>query len=163
MTQALGDVAGFLAVAAEEDRGVAANLVVLLAAEQPVDRLPEHLAFQIPQGHIDGGHRGDADGGAAKIHRLAVHLLPQPFVLERVLADEQVPQPAGDVVAERSVDDGLDHFRRRIRFADPFEAVIRANANQDRILAGGGLGDDVGNAENLANDFSDLHGDGGSL
>ena len=77
---------------------------------------------------------------AAEVHRPAVHLLPQPLVLQRVLADEQLPQAAGDVVAERRVDDRLDHLGRRVGLADAFQAGVGADADQHRVLAAGGLG-----------------------
>ena len=130
---------------------------MLLAAEQAVDRLAERLALQVPQSHIDRGHRGDADRRAAEVHRAAIHLLPEPFVVERVLADQKSPQPAGDVVAERGVDDRLHHLGRRIRLADAFEAVVGADADEHRVLAAGGLRLDVRDAENLADDLGDLH------
>ena len=58
--------------------------------------------------------------GAAKIHRPAMHFLPEPLGLQGVFADDDFPQAAGDVMAERGVDDGLDHLGRRIGLADPF-------------------------------------------
>src|SRR5437016_14574231 len=50
----------------------------------------------------------------SEIHRAAIHFLPQPLVRQRVLADDDLPQSAGDVVAEGRVDDGFHHLGRRI-------------------------------------------------
>ena len=79
-------------------------------------------------------------------------------MLQRILADENLAQAAGDVVAERRIDDRLDHLGRRIGLADPFEPGVGADPHQHRILAAGRLGGDVLNAQNLADDFGDFHG-----
>ena len=128
------------------------------AAEQPVDRLAEMFPLEVPQGHVDGSHRGDGDRRAAKVHGPVVHFLPQPVGLERVLADEQLPQPAGNVVAERSIDDGLDDFGGRVRFADPLQSVVGAHAHEDGILATGSLLSHFADAENLTDHMGDFHG-----
>ena len=67
------------------------------------------------------------------------------------------PQAAGDVVAERRVDDRLDHFGRRVGLADPFQARVGAHADEHRILAAGRLGLDVLDAQDLADDLGDFH------
>ena len=54
LAPAAGDVGRFAPVAAEQDRGVGLDPLVLLAAQQPMDRLAEVLALEIPQGHVDG-------------------------------------------------------------------------------------------------------------
>src|SRR6185295_6201959 len=74
------------------------------------------------------------------------------------LADQNLPQPAGDVVAERRVDDRLHDLRRRIRFADPFETVVGADSHQHNVLTTSSLSHDRLTTQNLADDFSDLHG-----
>src|SRR5262249_25031700 len=157
LAPAPSDVARLLAVAAEQDRRVAANAVVLLPAEELVDRLPERLALQVPQRDVHRGHRGDADGLPAEVHRAAIHLLPEALVLEGVLAKEELPQSAGDVVAERGVDDRLDHLRIRVGLANPFETRVGADTDEDRVLAAGRFRLDVWNAKDLTDDFGDLH------
>ncbi len=101
LAPALGDGLGLAAIAAKQDRGISLNSLVLLAAEQPVDRLAKVLALEVPEGHIDGGHGGDRDRRAAKVQSAAVHLLPQPLGFQGILAEQQLAKPAGDVVAER--------------------------------------------------------------
>ena len=54
-----------------------------------------------------------------------MHLLPQPIDLQRIFADQKLPQPTGDVVAEGGIDDRFDHLGLRIGFADPFQARNR--------------------------------------
>jgi hypothetical protein len=66
-------------------------------------------------------------------------------------------QPGGDVVAEGCVNHRLDHFRRRIGFANPFQAVVRADADQNRVLAAGGFSFNLRNANDLADNLSDFH------
>ena len=153
----MGDLFGLAAVAAEEDRSVGLDTLVLAAAEQSMDRLAKVLSFQVPQRHIDRGHGGDGDRRAAEVERAAVHLLPQPLGFQRVFAQEHLAQPAGDVVAEGSIDDGFDHFGLRIRFANPFQPVVGTNAHKHCILAAGGFVLDVRDAEELADDFGDFH------
>ncbi len=130
---------------------------MLLAPQQAMDRLAEVLAFDIPQGQIDGGHGRDGDRAAAAIHGAAIHLLPQPLGLQRVLADQQRSQPGGHVVAERSVDHRLDHFGRGIGLADPLQAGVGLDANEHRVLAAGRFGFDVLDPQNLTFDFGDFH------
>ena len=84
---------------------------MLLSSKQPVNRLAEVLAGQIPQSHVDGSHRRDSDAGAAEVHAAPVHLLPEPTNLQWVFTDNKFPQPAGNVVTEGRVDDRLDDFR----------------------------------------------------
>jgi hypothetical protein len=61
-------------------------------------------------------------------------------------------------MAERRIDDRLDHFGLRVGLADAFQAAVRPYANENRVLAAGSLVLDVGNAEELADDFGDSHG-----
>ena len=98
------------------------------------------------------------DRRAAEVHRAAIHLLPQPLGLQRVFAQHDLPQPAGDVVAERRVDDRLDHLGRRVGLADAFQARVGANAHEHGVLAAGRLGLNVLNPQDLANDLGDFHG-----
>ena len=115
------------------------------------------LALQVPQGHIDGRHRGDRHRRAAKIHRAAEHFLPQPLGFQRMLADEQFAQAAGDVMAEWRIDNGFDDLRRRVGLADPFQAVVGAHPHEHGVLAAGGLGLNAGDAKNLADQVGDFH------
>ena len=145
------------AVAAKQDRGVGRNRIAAFAAKQPMDRLAEMLSLEIPQGHVDGGHRGDRHRRAAEIDRPGEHLLPQPLGLERVLADQQLAQSAGDVVTERGIDDRLDDFGRGIGLADPFRAVVGADPHEDRVLTACRLGGDLSDPQDLADHMRDFH------
>ena len=83
---------------------------MLFATKQAVDRLAEVLSFQIPQGHVDGGHGRDCDRRAAEIHRFAMHFLPQPLGFQWVFADQKLPQATRNIMAEWGIDDRFDHF-----------------------------------------------------
>ena len=114
-----------------------------------MDRLAKMLALDIPQGHVDRAHSGDANRRAAKVHRAAVHLLPEAVRLQRVFPDDDLSQPTGNVMAEGRIDNRFDDFRRGVRFADSFQPCIGPNANQYRILATGGFRLDVFDPQNL--------------
>src|SRR5439155_11955964 len=106
----LPDFLGLLSVTTKQNRGIGFDAIVLFAAEQAMNGLFEVFAFEVPQRHVHRAHRADGDGGPPEVHRAAIHFLPEPLRLERIFADQNFAQTAGDVVAERRVDDGLDDF-----------------------------------------------------
>ena len=122
-----------------------------------MDRLLEELSLEVPQGHIDGRHRGDRDRRATEVHRAAVHLLPQAFGLERVLTNQQLSKAASDIVAERSINDRLDDFGLRIGFSDPFQPCVSTDSNEHGVLTARGFRFNTRNPQKLTNNLRNLH------
>ncbi len=60
-------------------------------------------------------------------------------------------------MAEGRIDDGLDDFRRGVGLADPFNARIRPDADENGVLRAGRPGFNMMNAQDLADDLGDLH------
>src|SRR5207237_7107724 len=83
---ALGDFFCLFAIASEKNRGISFDALVLFASEQSMDRLFEALPFQVPEGHIDGTHRGDRDRSSSKILGAPIHLLPEALGFQRIFA-----------------------------------------------------------------------------
>src|SRR5438094_299581 len=123
-----------------------------------MDRLFEVFAFEVPQRHIDGTHRADRNRAATVIHRAPIHLLPEPFGLQRVFTNQNFTQTTGHVVAERRVDNGFDDFRGCVSLADALQSILGSHAHERHVLATGGLLLDVFNSQDLADDLVDLHG-----
>eukprot|EP00913_Durusdinium_trenchii_P008989 g8455.t1 len=127
------DVGGRRSVFSEKDGSIRLESVVLFSTQQAMNRFAEMFAFEIPQRHVDGGHRCDRHRRAPEVKCAVVHLLPEPFGLQRIFADDQFPQAAGDVVTERRIDDRFDDFRRRVGFADAFQAGAAAARRTNTI------------------------------
>src|SRR5439155_16675109 len=85
------------------------------------------------------------------------HLSPEAFRFEWIFTKQNLSQPARDVMAERSIDDGFNHFRRRVRFANPFHSIVRAHPHQHNILRTGRLFLHARHTQDLANDLLDAH------
>ena len=54
--------------------------------------LPARLALDVPERDVDAADRVERDPAAAEVDQAAVHLVPEPLDVERVLADEQVAE-----------------------------------------------------------------------
>ena len=98
-----------------KDVVVDTQAVARLAAQQLIDRYPEVLAGDVPEGDVDGAE-GAHDGRAAKVAR-AVEVLPVMLDPQRVLADQ---------VGRELVDDGLARLEVApgARFAQSHDALI---------------------------------------
>ena len=102
--------------AAPERRRVTLQIIAVHAAEQLVHRHAQRLAFQIPQRQIERTDRMQPFA-SGRIVEGAVHVLPQSFDVERVLADEppgawlqRVARPAFADAGDVGVGlDGDDH------------------------------------------------------
>ena len=74
--------------------GAGGQLLLLLSAQQLDQRHAQQLALQIPQRHIQ---RADGEGGDAAHITVPPHLpaqhVPQRFVVQGVLTDQQIRQP----------------------------------------------------------------------
>src|SRR5262249_25661386 len=65
-----------------------------------------------------------------------VHLVPQPRDIQRVLADQDVPETTRGDMAERGFDDRLADSGVGVRLADAGDALIGLDADQaDRLAA----------------------------
>ena len=94
---------------------IAGDLFLGASAEELEDRLAGKFAHQVPDGDVDGGDRRHADALAPPGMGATVHLLPDPGIVERILADHH----------RRVIFiDGLFHKRgRERRIADADGAV----------------------------------------
>src|SRR6185503_1500363 len=75
------------------------NAVAGFSAQQVVDGRVESLAFDIPEGDIDGGNRGHGDGAATPIGS-AIEVLPDVFRLEGIATDEARDNVLGEVTRD---------------------------------------------------------------
>src|SRR5260370_27741721 len=72
---------------------------------------------------------------AAAIDTGAVHLVPECFRFERILADHHLSQPAGRGVREGTLDGTLDGHGIGVYFTDASDARIRLHAHDQRVLS----------------------------
>ncbi|MNN16715.1 hypothetical protein D3C81_1298640 [compost metagenome] len=107
---------GVAVVVVVELGGIAPDLFLGAPAQQLEHRLAGGLAHQVPQRDIDRRDRRHADALAAPGVGAAVHLLPQVFVVEGILADHHRRQVL--------VDDLPGHARRQRAVADADQAGI---------------------------------------
>ena len=105
-----------LEVRAVELGGVTGDLVLGASAQQLEDRLADRLAHDVPDGDIHTGNGGHADALAAPGVGGAIHALPQVFVVEGVLADDQR--------REVLIDDRLGDARGECHVAKPHQPVV---------------------------------------
>ena len=154
----LADLVGFLGRVAEEDAGVRAELGVVSAAEQAIDRLFVVLARDVPEGDVAARDGVYSRAEAAVVNRCAIHLVPERADVERILPDERVAQAVGDEVRHRRLDDRLGDVRRRVDFTRADNAFVGVDADDQIVLRAIAIGGDVGEAEVDRFDFGDLHG-----
>ena len=57
--------------------------------QNPIQRLSESLAFDVPQGHIDAGYRLKRQPLASVAAHLPEHVRPQPLCGKRIVSDQQ--------------------------------------------------------------------------
>jgi hypothetical protein len=77
----------------EEGRGVGGNGIPVPGSEELVHRLPKRLAGDVPQRDVRPGDHLHTRSLPAVIGQIAVHLLPEPLALQRILADQSAAQP----------------------------------------------------------------------
>lgn len=99
------------------------HLRSLLAADQTMDRQPEHLARRILGGHVDAGNAPGHRSLDAEMVVAGQHLREDVLDIEHMAA-EQVP------LDQRQ--HGEIHRRHAPAFADAFGAVRQPQANQGR-------------------------------
>ncbi len=129
----------------------------------PTEQTPQWLAFtfafEIPQSDIQGGHgKGGQTAAADKVH-VPPHLLPELLDAARLCA----LQNRGQVALDHGVDRRAADVADGVRVAEPFEAVVGANAggHQGEVgdVAVGGIGEycGQGNAVVVGLYRGDLH------
>ena len=95
---------------------VDAHLVAHLAAQQIPHGLPQRLALDVPQCHLDAGHSAAADdAGHAVAHDGHLHFAPQFLDMEGVFADHK---------GSHIVNGGFDDARPAGGFADAVDALV---------------------------------------
>ena len=104
----------------------------------------------------------DRDAAPAEVDEAAVHLVPEPLDVERVLADQRVAQARRDRVRARRLDERPHELGRRVDLADPRDALVGVDADDEVVLAA--VGDAVVHdrlAQDDGLDVGDLHGGSG--
>ena len=97
--------------------------------------LPERLALDVPECDVEAADRVDRDPAPPEVDEAAVHLLPEPLDVERVLADQDVAQAHGDRVGARRLDERLDELGRRVDLADARDALVGVDPDDQVVLA----------------------------
>ena len=118
-----------------QHRGVGAHPVAVRRAEQLEDRLAERLALDVPEGDVEAADRVDRDPAPAEVDEAAVHLVPQPLDVQRVLADQHVAQAHRDRVRARRLHERLHELGRRVDLADPGDALVGVDPDDEIVLA----------------------------
>ena len=77
----------------------------------------------------------DRDPAPAEVDEAAVHLLPQPLDVQRVLADQDVAQAHRDRVRARRLHERLHELGRRVDLADPGDALVGVDPDDEIVLA----------------------------
>jgi hypothetical protein len=100
----------------------------------------------------------NARAASPEVERAAVALLPEAADVARVLAEEQLPEPAGGQVRLRRLDRRLDDLWGGVDLADPDETVVGRDAHDAGVLRP--VGDVAGGlvtTEDDGLDVGDLH------
>src|SRR5205823_7827008 len=112
------------------------------AAEEPVDRLVERLACDVPAGRLDAGDARHRDLPGARVV-VAHHPADEIFDLERVGSEHMVGRGLGEIPEQRV--GVVDHPH----LADAFDALVRADDHEGEVAPG--------SAEHERTDLDDLH------
>jgi len=80
---------------------------------------PEDNAFYSARNHA--GHSRNGNTTSSEIDATAIHLIPKPFGIHWVFANQQLPETAGELVTEGGVDNRLGHLRAGVHFAGAFK------------------------------------------
>ena len=151
-------VAIFLeAMARRLQRGIGRHEIPRLVAQQRMDRLAQRLAAEIPERHFDGAHGMDHHA-APPVHGGAeIELLPQRPDLEGIGAHQHFADGEPHGVGAGRLDAGLGHPGIGVAFADPGDALIRMDGDDQAVLGGRGEARVVvGGQQDVAIDAGDL-------
>ena len=106
--------------------GVEQDVVAYLAAEQVVDRLAQHLAADVPKRDVDTADHVRRGAARAGVGERAECLVPQPFDVRRVLADEKLVELTDDARDSAVGDPG-----RRGDLAPAGDALVGADLDEE--------------------------------
>ena len=104
-------------------------------AEQLADRLAGALPLDVPERDVEAADRVDRDAAAADVVDAAVHLVPEPLDVVRVLAEQELAQAVRDRVRAGGVDEGRDGFWCRVDLADARQALVGVDQDDEVVLA----------------------------
>src|SRR5205814_2704691 len=79
------------------------------ASHEFVHGTAQRLAGNVPEREIHGADRMDDKAASPRIHRALIHLVPKPFDVQRILADEQVLKAEAPIVRGRGFEHRLHH------------------------------------------------------
>ncbi len=139
-------------------RRVRRDVLHLGAAEQLVAGLAERLAAQVVERHVDRADRVD-HGAPPPVHgRADVEPLPQALDVEGVGADQDLAHADAHGVRAARVDAGAGDPRVDVALADPADALVGVDLDDDVVLRGRrGADVDVGLQQDMAIDPRDPH------
>src|SRR5262249_37077046 len=116
------------------------------AAQELIHGAFDRLAEDVPKGNLDAAHRLDGSTLAAEEDRTLVHTVNETVDLDGVLPQDTLSQPAADLVRQGRFDDRLGHQRRGIDLADPDDAGVGVDLDDQRLLTAVAALVDVGKA-----------------
>ena len=91
----------------------------------------EGLARDVPEGDVGPGDHLHPRALATVVGEEAVHLLPEPLPLQRVLADQRPPQPLeADRAAGGRIDDRLADVRLRLDVRPAGDPLVGGDLQQ---------------------------------
>ena len=159
LTEGRDGLGDFLRRVRHQPRRVGADPLVLDRADQLAHRLAERLALDVPERDVEAADRVNGDPTTSDEDDAAVHLVPEPLDVERVLADQQLVQALRNRVRARSAHERRDGLGRRVDLADAGDPLVRVHQDDEIVLASvrnplvhSGLPQDDGF------DIGDLHG-----
>ena len=117
-----------------------------------------HLQVLQPDGGIQNSEFLERPSAEIGRKTAAFAELPEPLRFQRVFADQDFTQAAGDGVAIGRVDNCFDDLRGGVCLADALEPIIGSHAHQHDILTTGSLLLDRFDAQDLADDLGYFHG-----
>ena len=97
-------------------------------------RLAEDLAREVVQRDVDRRHRVQRDAAVAEMDALLVQVVPDRLDVERIAPDQQLGETLRDGVRRRHLDRRPRDCRSGVALADPVEALVGLDADEERIL-----------------------------
>ena len=136
---------------------VDAHAVAEAAAEQPVDGLAERAADEVVERDVDRRDRVDRGGARAGVRGRLVEVVPDRLDVERIAAEQRLAHADEHRVRRGHVDEGLGDGRRGVGLAVAAHALVRVDADDERVLRAVGAQLDLGQAEVNRLDVGDAH------
>jgi len=98
------------------------------------------------------------DTAVPEVDALLVQVVPDRLDVERITADDELAEPLRDRVRGRHLDRRACDGWRRIRLADAEQALVRLDADDERVLGPVRAQLDLGKSQNDRLDTGDAHG-----